>query len=87
MQGFDLSTISDCYIGNNQVSEIWLGQIKIWPTTSPYEREYLTFEALEPTSFSFSHNDLQYSLDDGTTWVDVTTNLNNKNQNKKRKKS
>ena len=49
MQGFDLSTISDCYIGNNQVSEIWLGQTKIWPTTPPthdYSLDYLTIKSL-----------------------------------------
>ena len=30
---------------------------------------YLTFEAIENTSFTFSENDLQYSLDGGETWT------------------
>ena len=76
MQGFALNNISDCYIGSNQVSAIYLGNVKIWPTTPPqphdYSRDYLTFEALEPTSFSFTQNDLQYSLDDGSTWTTLT---------------
>ena len=32
-------------------------------------KAYLTFEAIENTSFSFSENDLHYSLDGGTTWT------------------
>ena len=34
-----------------------------------YEKAYLTFEALESTTFTFSQNDLQYSLDGGATWT------------------
>jgi hypothetical protein len=30
---------------------------------------YLTFEALEDTTFTFSKNDLQYSIDNGVTWT------------------
>ena len=71
MQGFALNNISDCYVGSNQASAIYLGNTLIWPTTPPhdYSRDYLTFEALEPTSFSFTQNDLQYSLDNGSTWT------------------
>lgn len=36
MQGFDFSTIKDCYIGNNQAKEIWCGDHKIWPITAIY---------------------------------------------------
>ena len=72
MQGFALNNISDCYVGNNQVSAVYLGNVKIWPTTHDYSRDYLTFEALEPTSFSFTQNDLQYSLDNGSTWTTLT---------------
>jgi len=74
MQGFALNNISDCYVGSNQASEIWLGQTKIWPTTPPhdYSHDYLTFEALETTTFSFTQNDLQYSLDNGATWTTLT---------------
>ena len=33
-----------------------------------YHNEYLTFEALEDGTFSFSKDGLSYSLDNGTTW-------------------
>lgn len=36
MQGFDFSTIKDCYIGNNQAKEIWCGDHKVWPITAIY---------------------------------------------------
>ena len=34
-----------------------------------YSKQYLTFEALENTTFTFSKNDLQYSIDNGVTWA------------------
>ena len=37
-----------------------------------YEKQYLTFEALEDGTFSFTENDLQYSIDDGNTWQTLT---------------
>ena len=75
MQGFALNNISDCYVGSNQASAIYLCSTLIWPTTPPphdYSQDYLTFEALEQTSFSFTQNDLQYSLDNGSTWTTLT---------------
>lgn len=46
MQGFALNNISDCYVGSNQASAIYLGNVKIWPTTPPqphdYSQDYLT---------------------------------------------
>ena len=41
-----------------------------------YSKDYLTFTALEDTTFTFTQNALQYSLDDGTTWftLDEYTN-------------
>ena len=48
------------------------GDIVISSGDKPYEEQYLTFEALEDGSFSFSQNDLQYSLDDGVTWQTLT---------------
>ena len=72
MTGFDLSTISAAYVGSTSISSIYYGSTLIWPTTPPphdYSRDYLTFEALEPTAFSFTATDLQYSLDNGSTWA------------------
>lgn len=34
-----------------------------------YDTQYLTFVALEDETFSFTGNDIEYSVDDGTTWV------------------
>ena len=48
------------------------GDIVISGGDKPYEEQYLTFEALEDGTFSFSKNDLQYSLDDGVTWQTLT---------------
>lgn len=38
-----------------------------------YRDEYLTFEALEDGTFSFSLNSIQYSVDSGETWATLTT--------------
>ena len=35
-------------------------------------KAYLTFEAIENTTFTFSQNNLQYSLDGGATWTTLT---------------
>ena len=48
------------------------GDIVISSGDKPYEEQYLTFEALEDGTFSFTTNDLQYSLDDGVTWQTLT---------------
>ena len=48
------------------------GDIVISSGEKPYEEQYLTFEALEDGTFSFTQNDLQYSLDDGNTWQTLT---------------
>ena len=39
-----------------------------------YSQDYLTFEAIEDTTFTFSQNALQYSLDNGTTWSTLNSN-------------
>ena len=48
------------------------GDIVISGGDKTYEEQYLTFEALEDGTFSFTANDLQYSLDDGVTWQTLT---------------
>lgn len=78
MQGFDLSTISNCYIGGAQASAIYLGSSKIWPATQhDYSQDPLTFEVLEAGQFKFkyssSHSQLiMYSLDNGTHWTQMS---------------
>jgi len=36
--------------------------------TNAYKDKYLTFTALEDSTFTFT-NDVEYSLDEGQTWV------------------
>ena len=72
--GFNLSNISDAKFGKIQVSEIYYGSQFIWG--HDYSQDYLTFVALEPTTFSFTNTDnyIRYSLDDGTTWTSLDPN-------------
>lgn len=41
-----------------------------------YSKKYLTFRALEDGTFSFSTNDIQYSLNNGNTWSTLTADNN-----------
>ncbi len=74
----DLSTKQDTLISGENIKTIngqdilGSGDIVISGGDKPYEEQYLTFEALEDGTFSFSKNDLQYSLDDGVTWQTLT---------------
>ena len=49
---------------------IWCGEVH------DYSKDYLTFEALEDTTFKFTRNSLEYSVDDGNTWVNLPTDTN-----------
>ena len=85
MNGFDLSTISNCYMGSTPMSAIYYGSNKIWPTHD-YSQDYLT---IIPRSTAYvcydncmGHSQGYYSLDDGVTWTpfpayDVNTWQNN----------
>jgi hypothetical protein len=86
MTGFDLSTISDCYIGSTQASEIYYGATKIWPTAVDYSREYLTIESLENgNSIRFTKyarfGDLYYSTDK-ITWNVYSESISLDNEQK-----
>ncbi len=83
MTGIILNNISDCYIGSNQVSEIWLGQTKIWPNQShDYSTDYLTFECVLPGTITWNKTSsapdrtISYSTDNGSTWTSVTSSEN-----------
>ena len=69
MTGFDLSTAQGIYIGDQLASAVYLGNNLIWTGTHDYSQDYLTFEAIQPTTFTFTQNALQYSIDNGTTWT------------------
>ena len=74
----DLSTKQDTLVSGSNIKTIngqdilGSGDIVISGGDKPYEKQYLTFEALEDGTFSFTENDLQYSLDDGVTWQTLT---------------
>ena len=66
------------YLGSTEIAEVWLGDIKIYPdnveppTPGDYSSQYLTFEALEDGTFTFTplnDNVVRYSLNNGRTWV------------------
>ena len=62
MTGFDLSTAKSIYFGNSAISEVYFGSKKIWPAGKvDYTTLPLTFEALEPGTFSFSQNASEFS--------------------------
>ena len=75
----ELSTKQDTLISGSNIKTIngqdilGSGDIVISVGDKPYEEQYLTFETLEDVNeFSFTRNDLQYSLDDGVTWQTLT---------------
>ena len=41
-----------------------------------YSKKYLTFSTLEDTTFSFSINNIDYSLDNGETWETLVAGTN-----------
>lgn len=48
MNGFDLSTVTNIYLGSTPVKEVYMGTKLIWPTGAfDYSTEYLTIESLE----------------------------------------
>ena len=75
--------ITKAYVGNTQVSKIYVGGEAVWPTTPPpptpvYSAMPLTFEVISAGTiawFSDTANtmDIDYSLDDGQTWTTITS--------------
>ena len=41
-----------------------------------YSQDYLTFTAIESGTFTFSGNNINYSLDNGSTWVELESDTN-----------
>ena len=82
MNGFDLSTISSVYVGSTQYSSIYYGSTLIWPTgpqPHDYSLDYFTIESLQDSNTikiakakSPANLSLSYSIDDGSTWTDLT---------------
>ena len=73
--GKTLSITATAMSGKNYVAEIAGKDFQtgkgymLSGTLISYDKEYLTFEALESTTFTFSQNALEYSLDGGLTWT------------------
>ena len=59
--------------GNSDIS-LYLGNEKVYPTEShDYSQDYLTFVALENDStYSYGGSGISYSIDDGTTWTELS---------------
>lgn len=80
MNGFNLSTISDLYVGSTQYSAIYLGLQKIWERNTEYINQYLTIESLEDNNvISFTSpadETIQrtiYVNKNNTNWYSVTS--------------
>ena len=79
MNGFNLSDIQDARLGGTQLSAIYLGSTKLWPTLIDYSQEYLTIESLaDNNTISFNKNGSAetktiYWSSDKTTWNSVST--------------
>ena len=77
MIGFDLSNITNLYVGSTPYSAIYLGSLLIWPKS--HASEYLTFELIEPSQFEIlqldnadiSNCSIYYSTDNGSTWTNA----------------
>ena len=66
MEGFDLSTISDVYVGSTQYSEIYYGSNKVWPTGAlPYDAE---IEYLQGSSGPYIETDI---IPDANTGIHI----------------
>lgn len=84
MNGFDLSTISNCYIGGTQASAIYMGNNLVWPTgPHDYSQDYFTIEALENScqvrwkaSSTSLIKSISYSTD-LSTWTSVSSSTSN----------
>lgn len=80
MQGFALNNISDCYVGSNQASAIYLCSTLIWPTTPPqphdYSQDYLTIYTTIGGNFGGNIGDITFTnrSTSGTLYYDEGDN-------------
>lgn len=80
MTGFDLSTITGCYVGSTPASAIYYGSSKIWPATQhDFSQDYLTIVSLEDNNVigwklsGTSSRTISVSTDNGSTWTSYTS--------------
>ena len=78
MNGFDLSTVTNIYLGSTPVKEVYIGTKLIWPTKADeYATEYFTIESLEDNNQIGIINEHKPSISistDKRTWTTVTPN-------------
>ena len=80
MNGFDLSTASEIYMGSSEISALYIGSELIWP--SNYENEYFTITSLtNNNSISVEYVGTKYNIDhqfevstDKTNWTNYIFN-------------
>ena len=75
MNGFNLSDITDAKLGATTLGSIYLGSTKLWPLSTDYSKEYLTFESLADNNtitWTFTGSDpiqnVIYWSKNGTSW-------------------
>ena len=76
MNGFNLSDITDAKLGTTTLGSIYLGSTKLWPLSTDYSKEYLTFESLADNNtitWTFTGSDpiqnVIYWSKNGTSWT------------------
>lgn len=80
MNGFNITSISDCFIGGAQASAIYKGGTQLWSATADYSKRYLTIESAAAdnkidwilSDFSAIAVNIQWSKD-GVNWTTVTS--------------
>ena len=65
----ETGTSSPSYIQNKPTIPVLPNNYEI-----DYSKTYLTFEAIQDTTFTFTRHSLQYSLDNGSTWTSLSSN-------------
>ena len=77
MNGFDLSTVTNIYLGSTPVKEVYMGTKLIWSKTIDYATEYFTIESLEDSNqigiVESGRPSISISTDK-RTWTTVTPN-------------
>ncbi len=93
MTGFDLSTITGCYVGSTPATAIYYGSAKIWPAHD-YSQDYLTIVSLEDNNDIYFYTSgssdptnatrltISISTDNGTTWTQKTPNTYDTDNNR-----
>ena len=77
MNGFDLSTVTNIYLGSTPVKEVYMGTKLIWSKTVDYSSEYFTIESLEDGNQIGITREDRPSISistDKQTWTTVTPN-------------